>query len=293
MATKMLQVPQLVENTCKICGKTGIYKTYIAREMMFGTKDEFTYFVCEYCQCMQIDKIPDNLDKYYGEDYYSFKVSTKDIDLEEKIEKGPNILDVGCGSGEYLLALAQERGYRNLFGCDPYISHDIYYGDAIYIKKGTIHEIEGKFEYIVLRDSFEHMDNPNETIKQIKSLLGKNGECHISIPIFPNSAFDTFGVDWFQLDAPRHLFLHSLKSMKYMCNMNNLKVKSIVYNSSDAQFISSYLYTLDIPWVVHSKVIEDYFTLNDREYFKENAKIVNEKGYGDHALLIIVHDVVE
>lgn len=293
MDGKLLQEPQIIKCKCKICGKIGMNKTYIAREMMFGTKDEFTYFACEYCQCMQIDRIPDNLDKYYGEDYYSFQVDAKDINLEEKKEAGPRILDVGCGSGGYLLSLAKEYGYRNLYGCDPYISNDIYYGDAIYIKKGTIHDIEGKFKYITLIDSFEHMYDPIEILNKIESLLEKDGECHISIPIFPNIAFETFGVDWYQLDAPRHLFLHSLNSMIYMCHINHLKIRSIEYNSNAFQFMSSYLYTLDIPLVYQPSVIHQHLTVEAIEHFEESAKMANSKDYGDHANLIIVHDIIE
>ena len=51
-------------HTCRICGNRGKKKTYTAKEMMYGTGEEFDYFVCDSCKCMQIAEIPGNLGVY-------------------------------------------------------------------------------------------------------------------------------------------------------------------------------------------------------------------------------------
>ena len=43
------------------------------KEMIFGFRDEFTYFECSKCGCLQIMQIPRNMGKYYPSNYYSFK----------------------------------------------------------------------------------------------------------------------------------------------------------------------------------------------------------------------------
>lgn len=43
------------------------------REMMFGTREEFDYFRCGNCHCLQLAAIPENIGDYYSRDYYSFK----------------------------------------------------------------------------------------------------------------------------------------------------------------------------------------------------------------------------
>ena len=57
---------------CKICQNAKNNQVYEAREMMFGLKDKFTYFQCGNCECLQISEIPQDMSKYYPENYYSF-----------------------------------------------------------------------------------------------------------------------------------------------------------------------------------------------------------------------------
>ena len=58
---------------CKICGEIRENHCYNVKEMFYGTMEEFTYFECSHCHCMQIMDIPDNMGQYYGDDYYSFE----------------------------------------------------------------------------------------------------------------------------------------------------------------------------------------------------------------------------
>lgn len=276
---------------CRICGRKGMNKTFRGKEMMFGTREEFDYFVCGSCQCMQIATIPKNLGRYYDDNYYSYQFKEETGNFPEQAVPGPKLLDVGCGTGEYLNSLAIEHGYGNLYGCDPFIPHDIQYGDRIFIKKCEITEIEGKFDIVMFRDSFEHMANPLEVLRYVRELLEGNGRCLITIPVFPNAAFDVFGVNWYQMDAPRHLFLHSKKSMELLCSRAGLKIERMEYNSNCAQYIYSVLYEKGIPFVEQSQaVLESYFGKSDVEFFEECADKANAKEYGDHAAFTIMID---
>lgn len=58
--------------TCRICGNVGGHKSFTVREMMFGCRDEFLYFQCGQCDCLQIAEFPADLSKYYPPNYYSF-----------------------------------------------------------------------------------------------------------------------------------------------------------------------------------------------------------------------------
>lgn len=57
--------------TCRICGALGNHPTFIGREMMFGTREEFEYFQCNSCGCLQISDIPNDLGRFYPPCYYS------------------------------------------------------------------------------------------------------------------------------------------------------------------------------------------------------------------------------
>lgn len=274
---------------CRICGKRNINKTYTAREMMYGTREKFDYFVCGNCNCMEIAKIPENLGNYYSDNYYSF-AERKKIEFEGKGDVGNKILDVGCGSGEWLLEQA-ELGYGNLYGCDPFIDRDICYGERIYIRKCDISEMDGKFDLIRFGDSFEHITNPLETLECVKRLLKKNGRCEIDIPVFPNTAWIEFGVNWYQLDAPRHIFLHSEKSMRHLCEKCGLEIGEVIYNSSAGQFLVSYLYTEGISFKKMEELTGTVLAWNGEvvKAFQKVAEESNKRRFGDHAVFKIVH----
>jgi SAM-dependent methyltransferase len=63
-------------STCHICGNSTDNKSYVAREMMFGFRDEFDYFECARCGCVQIIEFPTEIAKYYPENYYSFQATS-------------------------------------------------------------------------------------------------------------------------------------------------------------------------------------------------------------------------
>ena len=58
---------------CRICGNENLNHCYAAREMMFGFRDEFEYFQCSECDCLQISDYPVDVAKYYGDSYYSYQ----------------------------------------------------------------------------------------------------------------------------------------------------------------------------------------------------------------------------
>ena len=58
-------------NSCCICGSE-LTQTTIAREMMLGTREEFTYGLCTSCGAMQLLDVPSDLGRYYPREYYAF-----------------------------------------------------------------------------------------------------------------------------------------------------------------------------------------------------------------------------
>src|SRR3954447_2869234 len=59
---------------CRACSSDAVRKKFSAREMMFGTREEFEYVECAKCGSVQIANIPreELLARHYPADYYSF-----------------------------------------------------------------------------------------------------------------------------------------------------------------------------------------------------------------------------
>jgi SAM-dependent methyltransferase len=316
-------------NVCKICKNTTGNKSFIAHEMMFGYRDEFKYFECAKCGCVQIKEIPDDLSKYYPEDYYSFQspyylkenflkyflrrqrakycLNGKDIigmllsrmygmpkyydwfkRAEIKFES--KILDVGCGDG-HLLSIMQRDGFSNLLGVDPFIIDNIFCESGIKIFKKDMSEIKQQFDFIMLHHSFEHMPQPLSTFKQLFRLLIPNKYVLVRIPVASSFAWRKYGVNWVQLDAPRHLFLHTIKSIQILAEQVNFQISDIIFCSTEFQFWGSEQYLKDIP-LKNSKSYsvnpqKSIFSKEQIESFKSKAIELNKKNDGDTACFFL------
>ncbi len=78
--------------TCTVCKNENSNKKFIVHELMFGYNEEFIYWECYNCKRLEIDKTPDNLEKFYPDTkYYSFtnKIDYTDSpkSLKNRIEK--------------------------------------------------------------------------------------------------------------------------------------------------------------------------------------------------------------
>jgi hypothetical protein len=88
---------------------------------------------------------------------------------------------------------------------------------------------------------------------------------------------------WFQIDAPRHSFIYSIKSINYLCQSHKLKVDKIFFDSTSKQFLYSERYKKGL-------AIDDTsfsYTKKENKYYREKAKSLNDKHQGDQACFYI------
>ena len=277
---------------CRLCKTEGMFESYLVREMMQNTREEFEYFVCGECGCFQIAEIPSDLRKYYGKDYYSFaQEEYPDVRYELSIKNMDKILDVGCGSGVWLFQKAL-AGWGNLHGCDPFLERDMYYGDRVHIRKCSIHEVEGDADYDEIRMGvvFEHMAEPLEVLQSAERLLKPEAVLVMDIPIFPNIAFEMFGAHWYQIDAPRHLFLHSKKSLEYLEKQSGLKIIRIEYDSHYSQIFRSFFYSMGVPFYeLTQEMVDEYYDTKAQQSMMKITMQCNQDEYSDHAKIYWMH----
>lgn len=307
---------------CKICGNHNNNKIHTAYEMMFGLKEPFEYIECALCGCLQIKEVQENLNDYYPEDYYSFKpkknppknplrtflrrqrsrycllgkntmwpLRSKKYGWfhwfkKTKVRFDSAILDVGCGTGK-LLNRMQRDGFKNLLGVDPFITEGIFYPNGVSVLKKEIFELEGQFDLVMSHHSFEHMAQPLRVLKKIHELVKPNRFALIRIPVAACFAWRHYGVNWFQLDAPRHLFLHTVKSITLLSEQAGFKMADIEFDSTENQFLHSELYARDIPLKDSARYLKDpqssIFSQKQITEYRAKAIELNNKMQGDQA----------
>jgi hypothetical protein len=98
----------------------------------------------------------------------------------------------------------------------------------------------------MMHHSFEHLPDPRETLQSVARILAPAGACMIRIPTVSSYAWKKYGVNWVQLDAPRHFFLHSVASIRHLADQTGLQLDKVVYDSSAFQLWGSEQYAQNI-----------------------------------------------
>lgn len=207
-----------------------------------------------------------------------------------KVSATSKILDVGCGNGTVLHRL-KEGGYKNISGIDPYISQDILYKNGLRIAKKNISELEEKFDLITFHHSFEHVVDPVKTLQDAKQCLTPGGKILLRVPTVSSEAWDLYHTDWFQLDAPRHLYLFSRDSIKLLAAKSDLKFVGTYDDSSAGQFLASEQYRQGIALNAENSYLtspkKSIFTSEQIEAFRLKAQAVNKAGRGDQIVVVL------
>ena len=287
--------------------------------MMLGLRDEFTYSECSRCGCLQLVDVPADMARYYPKNYYSYanKRSLGSFLRNQrvayvrnginplgalmyylygadeainsisrlKLSKNASVLDIGCGSGGLLLSL-KRAGFSNLTGADPFLPNDIE-TNGVHLFRKPLDEVEGEFDVVMLQHAFEHMAEPQLVLKQLNNILRPNGIVILRMPVSDTYAWKHYGVNWHQLDAPRHLFIHTRKSMAIIASGADLAISEVVYDSTLMQFIVSEQYARDISQAdkrsYTNNPFRSIFSWREIKMFRQRVHQLNERDDGDSA----------
>lgn len=303
-----MSTKQSNHSSCPVCQSSN-QTSFFAEEKMFGMGGSFEYLECGNCKSLRIASPPFNLQDYYPHSYYAFNASLVESKLKVTlkkirsrfwdwgipiwatnyyewlkiagIKKHHHIADIGCGDGQLLRQL-KISGYQHLFGYDPFIGEE-YHTDQLHIYQKHLNEIDQKFDLIMFHHSLEHMSNPAEVFRDIKPLLNPGAKVIIRVPVTDGSIWKEEKTNWFQLDAPRHLFIPSIKALKILGEQVGLKVKNITFDSLGNQFWGTELYKMGKTF--HDSDIYSIFSKQKLKEFEKKAQVYNQLGIGDQAVI--------
>lgn len=309
---------------CYVCSHEAGNQIVQAKEKMFGMPGDFSYLECSSCGHVQILEVPSNLGAFYPTNYYSYQPQGKLVGFLKRkraastfgepsllgailrrvygrppikewfdlvsVRKSDRILDLGCGSGLIIRELS-EAGFSSITGADPFIEKEISFGSIRVLKK-AIDQLEGPFDFIMMNHSFEHMPDPKHILRETKRILAPGGKVLIRVPVI-GMAWRRYRENWVSLDAPRHLFIPSKRSLGLMAEEAGLKLLGQHYDSNAFQFWASEQYqrnmVLDAPTSYKINPKRSLFSADDIARFAAEAKKLNEAGDGDQAGFIFGH----
>jgi SAM-dependent methyltransferase len=117
------------------------------------------------------------------------------------------LLDYGCGRGVFLRYL-KRLGYRGGFGYDPYGRKDEY-GDPAVLSHGP-------FEFILLQDVVEHVEDADELLRRMDALLAPGGHILVGTPNADNIDLSRPAEFLNQLHAPYHLHIFGRSTLEQL-----------------------------------------------------------------------------
>jgi SAM-dependent methyltransferase len=156
--------------------------------------------------------------------------------------KNLSILDIGCGSGNFLLTMKKFNFDLTGIDIDAQVILNLKNNYQINAEVNTFSEFKTnkKFDVIYMSHFLEHCPNPMETLLKAKNLLKKGGMVIIKVPNIDSFSFRIFGKFSYFLDIPRHIFMFSPKTMQNYLDICDFE-KTIITTKISGVLITSIL----------------------------------------------------
>jgi SAM-dependent methyltransferase len=198
---------------------------------------------CASCELMYVTPRPtlEALDHHYPADYFCYHAPedmprllrgmitsyNKDFSRQRlafieqgagKLAQGTRVLDVGCGLGELLLTLEQERGCV-VRGVD-FKASAVAWARAnrgLNIERGTLFDARFEsesFDLVTMMEYLEHEPDPRAVLQESRRLLKPGGRLALELPHPTAWPARLFRNNWWNLHVPRHLVLFSPETVQ-------------------------------------------------------------------------------
>lgn len=268
----------MIQN-CILCNSEKIKKIFCPFNThgrnIINQKEKFDLYKCIECMSIFIGHIvidEEYYKKYYNIGYYNEnKIMRKNFisnilciskfsnNMKEKFilksfkninNNTLSILDVGCGSGNFLSSLDNNKFDKRGIEINPE-GFRICISRGLQVYNQAITKIDfqdKKFHVITLWHVLEHIEKPQELFHKIHEILSEDGVLVFQVPNSDSLGFKYGKEYWFHLDAPRHLIIYNKKSINFLCTKIGFKIVEIRNEFYD--------YPLDLFWSIRKSPIK-------------------------------------
>jgi 2-polyprenyl-3-methyl-5-hydroxy-6-metoxy-1,4-benzoquinol methylase len=201
------------------------------------------------------EKLPDY---YKSDDYISHTNSKRNllenvyhqirkISLRRKLKlinslqtKGNRILDIGCGTGDFL-KITKDHNW-NVLGIEPNDTArkiaNSKTDNSVYRSAYLDHLSPNSFDVITLWHVLEHLPDLNAQLSRIKLLLKQDGALIIAVPNYKSYDADYYSNYWAAYDVPRHVWHFSQEAIKNLVSDKQMVVEKTLPMLFDAYYVA-------------------------------------------------------
>lgn len=228
---------------CNHCGGTQYRKSLRSPDFRVGIDTPFQLMRCVSCGLVSLQPQPDyeTLLPHYPDWIWQNELIRKRglhpkfqvaLTILQRWHPTPGtLLDVGCATGEFILA-ARALGWQAVgleiderqvevareSGADARVCSDF----PSYIR-------DTKFEAITFNHVLEHVPSPRAYLEKALQLLMPGGILLVSVPNYDSLSRRIYGPYWSHLDLPRHLFHFTPKTLGNLVTAAGGRVVAIHY----------------------------------------------------------------
>nr|WP_262905093.1 class I SAM-dependent methyltransferase [Tamlana sargassicola] len=160
--------------------------------------------------------------------------------INNHVSADKNLLDVGCGTGDFLNA-AIKNGWQ-VNGVEPNAQArniaNKKTNNAVFNIEKLKEFQEASFNVITLWHVLEHLPNLEEHIELFKKLLKPNGVLIIAVPNYKSYDAKHYKSFWAAYDVPRHLWHFNKSSIKNLVEGYGFSLNKIKPMWFDAFYVS-------------------------------------------------------
>lgn len=248
-----------VIDKCPICN-SNTFNTFLNCIDYTVSRETFIIVECNSCHFKFTNPRPElnKLGDYYkSEEYISHSNTSKGLinytyqlvrkftllkklQLISKFYKTGFLLDIGCGTGEFLNICKNAKW--NVLGIEPdqstrkkaIESYNLNVQPEDYLKSIP----SSNFEIITMWHVLEHVPFLNERIEEIKRLIKPNGIIIIAVPNCNSLDAKIYREDWAAYDLPRHLYHFTPKDIERIFKKHDLKLVNTLPMIFDSFYVS-------------------------------------------------------
>jgi len=252
---------------CPICNQNKFKHILTSKDNINHIKGNFNIVKCINCSLILTNPRPSlkEIKKYYPDNYQPYKTTfsktAKIIFLKNKFnfffniinpkstldlnpkQKKANILEIGCGAGNFLYEQKILHPKWKIIGTDiNQKSIDTLNKNKIraFVSDLTILPVKSKSIDVVYGWMIiEHIHNLNQAISEVHRVLKDNGKFSFSIPNINCWEYKFFNKNWYGLQLPTHLYHFNQNTITKLLKKNGFEMKKIIYQKTFANVFLS------------------------------------------------------
>ena len=202
--------------SCPLC-QSSRYQAWLEAPDLKAPGSTYTIVRCDDCGFRFTNPRPtyEAIAEHYGASYYSYR-PTRRRERPQDQWNGQRFLDIGCGSGDYMIRM-RNRGYDvSGIELDPTVVEAACERglDVRCASREGLPFDDESFDHIRTNHVLEHIHDVHDLLDEIHRCLKPGGLYELAVPNIDSFDARLFGKWWRAIDTPRHLYHFTPESLE-------------------------------------------------------------------------------